>query len=111
MGFWRDELIDFALDQDTSRHIEEQRAAIAADPSDPAPYYRLALLCRMQGRQDAALGLLLEAVRLDPGLAAVHAALAEIYAARDDPEAARRHADRAAELGDRRALEMLVRYR
>ncbi len=110
MGFWRKEVIDFALAAETRRHIDEQRAWIAAEPANPKPYCHLALLCRMEGRQDEALELLLEAVRLDPAFAEAHVALAEIYAVRDDLAAARRHADRAAELGDRRAREMLARH-
>ena len=110
MGFFRKELIDLALDAETRREIEEQQAAIAADPSNPRPYYNLALLCRMQARQHQALGLLLEAVRLDPAFAPAHVALAEIYAVRNDMAAARLHAEQAAALGDSRAREMLERY-
>ena len=110
MSFFRKEVIDFALDHETRRAIEEQQAAIAADPSNPRPYYQLALLFRMQWKQDEALGLLLEAVRLDPALAPAHVALAEIYAVRNDMPASQRHADLAAALGDSRAREMLRRY-
>jgi len=110
MGFFRKEVIDFALDRQAREAIEEQRAWIAAEPSNPRPYQQLALLYRMHGQQDEALGLLLEAVRLDPGFAAAHVSLAEIYVVRDDREAARRHAELAAAHGDERALEMLRRY-
>ena len=110
MGFFRKEVIDFALDQETRRAIEEQQALIAADPSNPRPYYQLALLYRMQWKQDEALGLLLEAVRLDPTFAPAHVALAEIYAVRKDMNAAQRHAELAAAQGDSQAREMLQRY-
>lgn len=110
VGFFRKEVIDFALDHETRRAVEEQRAALAADPADPRPYFRLAALYRMQWRQEEALGLLLEAVRLDPRFAAAHAALSEIYAARNDRSLAVRHAEAAAALGDSSALERLRRY-
>ena len=110
MTFFRKEVVEFALDQETRRAVEEQKAAIAADPSNPRPYYRLALLYRMQWKQEEPLGLLLECVRLDPAFAPAHVSLAEIYMVRDDMEAARRHAEEAAALGDREALEMLERY-
>ena len=110
MSFWRKEVIDFALDQETLRHIEEQRALIARDPADPRPYHNLAQLYRIQNRQDEALGLLLEAVRLDDRYADAHVALAEIYAIRDDPAAAWRHARTAESAGNRRAVEMLTRH-
>jgi len=110
MSFWRKDVIDFALDQETLRHIEEQRAVIARDPSNPRPYHNLAQLYRIQNRQDEALGLLLEAVRLDNGYSEAHLALAEIYAIRDDASAAWRHARAAERAGNARAVEMLSRH-
>jgi tetratricopeptide (TPR) repeat protein len=110
VSFWRKEVIGFALDHETRRHIEEQRAWIAREPRNAVPYRNLAQLYRIEGRQDEALGLLLEAVRLAPEFADAHAALAEIYAVRGDIPAARRHA-RLAELnGEPRAMELLKRY-
>ncbi len=110
MGFWRSEVIDFALDHETRRHMEEQLAWIAREPSNARPYFHLAQLYRMNGRQDEALGLLLEAVRLDEKLASAQASLAEIYAIRGDYDAAWKHARIAEENGDPRAVEMLKRY-
>jgi cytochrome c-type biogenesis protein CcmH/NrfG len=110
MGFWKKELIDFALDHETRRHVEEQRAWIAREPSNPEPYANLAQLYRMENRQEEALGLLLEAVRLDPDFAAAHASLAEIYAVRSDYSAAWRHARSAQRHGDPRSVEMLQRH-
>src|SRR5262249_20287554 len=110
VSFWRKEVIDFALDQETLRHIEEQRAEILRAPANPRPYHNLAQLYRMQSRQDEALGLLLEAVRLDVNYADAHVALAEIYAVRDDSGAAWRHARAAEKLGNRSAAELLTRH-
>jgi thioredoxin-like negative regulator of GroEL len=110
VSFWRKEVIDFALGQETARHIEEQRAWIAREPSNPQPYKNLAQLYRVEGRQEEALGLLLEAVRLDHGFAAAHVELAEIYAIRGDARSAWRHARAAESSGNRRALELLERH-
>ena len=110
MSSFRKDLIDFALDQQTERAIQEQLALLAAEPSNPRAYYQLALLYRMQWKPDEALALLLEAVRLDPGFAAAHVALAEIYAVQNDPAAARHHAELAAAHGDPQARDMLERY-
>ena len=110
MSFWRKEVIGFALDQETLRHIDEQRAWIAREPENAAPYHNLAQLYRMQGRQDEALGLLLESVRLDTQSAPAHRALAEIYAVRGDLRAAWSHARQAERHGDGRAVELLQRY-
>jgi lipopolysaccharide biosynthesis regulator YciM len=64
----------------------------------------------MEGKQDEALGLLLEAARLDPGHAGAHLALAEIHAVRGDYPAAWRHARLAEHAGSPRAVELLIRY-
>lgn len=110
MSFWRKQVVDFALDHETQTHIDEQKAWIAREPANPAPYYHLALLYRMQWKQDAALGLLLEAVRLDPAFAPAHVALSEIYAVSGDLAQARLHAAKAEELGNPSASEMLRRH-
>ena len=110
MSFWRKELIDFSLDQETLRHIEEQRAWIGREPGNARPYLNLSQLYRMCGRQEEALGLLLEAVRLDGAFAEAHVALSEVYAIRADAFAAWRHARLAEEHGDGRAVAMLARH-
>jgi cytochrome c-type biogenesis protein CcmH/NrfG len=110
VSFWRKEVVDFALDQETRRQMEEQIAWIAREPSDARPYFHLAQFYRMNGRQDEALGLLLEAVRLDPAHAGAHASLAEIYAIRGDYDAARRHAALAERNGEGRAADLLRRH-
>lgn len=110
MSFWRKDIIEFALDQETLRHIEQQRAWIAREPQNAVPYHNLAQLYRTQGKQDEALGLLLEAVRLDSEYADAHQALAEIYAVRGDTRAAWTHARAAERNGDRRAVDLLQRY-
>lgn len=110
MGFWRREIIDVALDHETRAHMEEQLAWIAREPGNAKPYYHLAQFYRMNGRQDEALGLLLEAVRLDATLAGAHASLSEIYAIRGDYAAAWKHARSAEENGDPRAADLLRRY-
>ena len=84
MSFWRKEVLEFALDRETRAHVEEQRAWIAREPANPQPYCNLSQLYRMEGKQEEALGLLLEAVRLDAGHGGAHLALAEIYAVRGD---------------------------
>lgn len=91
--------------------MEEQLAWIGREPGNPKPYYHLAQFYRMNGRAEEALGLLLEAVRLDAGFADAHVSLAEVYVVRGDHAAAERHAAIAAENGNGRAVEMLGRYR
>jgi cytochrome c-type biogenesis protein CcmH/NrfG len=110
MNFWRKDVVDFALSQETRMHIEEQRAWIEREPANPRPYYHLAQFYRMENRPEEGLGLLLEAVRLDPAFADAHAALAEVYAVRADYPAAWRHARLAENNGNPRGVELLKRY-
>jgi cytochrome c-type biogenesis protein CcmH/NrfG len=110
MSFWRREVIEFALDHETRRQMEEQQQWIEREPWNPRPYYHLAQFYRMNGNQDAALGLLLESVRLDPSFADAHVSLAEIYAVRADYDAAWRHAREGEQNGNPRAVRLLSRY-
>jgi cytochrome c-type biogenesis protein CcmH/NrfG len=110
MSFWRKEVIDYALDQETRAQIEEQRAWIEREPTNARPYYHLAQLYRVASRAEEALGLLLESVRLDPAFADAHAALAEMYVVRGDYPAASRHAAIAEQHGNRTAADLLRRY-
>ena len=91
-------------------HVRQQMEWIAREPANPRPYCNLAQLYRMQGKQDEALALLLESVRLDETCAEAHAALAGIYAVRTDYRAAWRHARAAERGGELRAVGMLLRH-
>ena len=103
-------MIEFALDHETLRHIREQREWIAREPANPQPYKNLAQLYRIEGRRAEALGLLLEAVRLDGRFAAGHVELSQIYAVLGDLRAAWRHARLAESNGNRSAVELLERH-
>jgi tetratricopeptide (TPR) repeat protein len=110
VSFWRKEVIDPALERETAAHIREQKEWIAREPGNARPWYNLAQLYRIEQRQDEALALLLEAVRLDDTCADAHVALTEIYAVRGDYPAAARHARKADEHGNARAAEFLRRH-
>ena len=110
MGFWRKEVIDFALDQETRRHMEEQLEWIEREPDNPRPYFHLAQFYRTLGKQDAARALLLEVVHRDPLFAEAHVSLAEIYAICTDYAIAWKHARAAERSGDGRAVELLRRH-
>jgi tetratricopeptide (TPR) repeat protein len=110
VSFWRKDVIDFALDRETAAHIREQKEWIAREPGNPRPWYNLAQLYRIEQKQEEALALLLEAVRLDDACADAHVALTEIYAVRGDYTAARMHAQKGAEYGNLRGVELLRRH-
>jgi len=110
MSFWRKDVIQPSLDAETRRHMEEQLEWIAREPGDARPYYHLAQLYRMESRSEAALGLLLEAVRLDPAMGDAHVSLTEMYAIAGDYGAAWRHARAAESAGNGRGVDLLRRY-
>jgi tetratricopeptide (TPR) repeat protein len=109
MSLWN-ELINHALDHETLQHEQEQLAWIAREPANPRPYYNLALLRRMQWKEDEGLALLLEAIRLSPEFSDAHVALTEVYAVRGDYAAARRHAQAAEQHGRPEGTELLRRH-
>jgi tetratricopeptide (TPR) repeat protein len=111
VGFWRKEVIEPALDEAARREITKQIEWIRCEPANARPYYHLAQFYRTLGRQEEALGLLLESVRLDPALAAAHVSLAEIYSIRADYAAAWRHARAAQSHGDASAVALLTRHK
>lgn len=111
MSFWREEVVEAALDRETRLHMDEQREWIAREPSNPKPYYALSQFYRIAGNGDYALALMLETVRLDPTFAEAHASLCEEYAIRADYRAAWRHARLAEQHGQGRGVDLLTRYR
>jgi cytochrome c-type biogenesis protein CcmH/NrfG len=110
MGFWRNVVIDPMLDEQTKRESAEQMAWLAREPANPEPYVNLAALYRMQNRGEEALGLLLEAARLQPDHTGANLALAEVYAIAGDYPAAWRHARMAESAGDGEGVALLKRY-
>jgi cytochrome c-type biogenesis protein CcmH/NrfG len=110
MSFWRKEVVDFALSHETRQQMEGLREWIKREPANPQPYCHLAQFYRMENRTEQALGLLLEAVRLDATFAEAHAALTEVYAVRADYPAAWRHARLAEQHGNPRGVELLRRH-
>ena len=110
MSFWRNEVIDPMLNEQTEREIGAQMAWIAADPSNAEPFVNLAALYRTQNRADEALGLLLEAARLNPAHAVANLSLCEMYCVSGDYPAAWKHARRAEASGDRDGVDLLMRH-
>ena len=108
--FWREEVIGFALDYDTERHIAEQKAAIAANPNDAHAHLNLGLLYQIQYKQDLAVEYFLKALSRDPRLAAAHVSLGRVYAVRGEMEKTWEHARVAATLGNKQLLEQLQRH-
>jgi len=108
--FWRKEVIEPALDEDTERHIAEQKAAVEANPNYARGYLNLGLLYQILYKHDLAVEHFLKALSIDPYLADAHVSLGRVYAVRGEMEKAWEHARVAAERGNRSLLEQLLRY-
>jgi tetratricopeptide (TPR) repeat protein len=107
------EVADFALSYDIERTIQEYERLIEADPRSAPAHFDLALFCHSSGRIERALSEFARALELDPEMSWAHVRLGEIYIARNaagDDQRTRRHAEAAAQLGNRALLDLLERY-
>ena len=109
-GFFRKEVFEPALDEETERHIREQKAAIEANRAAAKPHHNLGALYRLQGKTAQAEEQFQKALSLDPSLAESHVELGQICVVREDYQAAWLHAKMAASLGDLQLLKLLERY-
>jgi len=108
--FWRDSVIQPALDRDVGAAVAEQRAILADDPNNAQAYFALATLSHFQGEIEQAIQSFQKAIEIDPTYAAPHVSLGRIYAVRGEYEQAWEHARAAETLGARDLVEMLERY-
>jgi tetratricopeptide (TPR) repeat protein len=110
MGFWRNAIIQPALDADITTAVGEQKELLRADPSNPGPYFALGTLAYFHGDTETAIQFFLKALELDPAYAAPHASLGRIYVVQGKYELAWRHAREAERLGDPSLVQQLERY-
>ena len=110
MSFWRKEVIDFALDRETRRQMEEQRAWIQREPSNPQPYYHLAQFYRMAANRTKPWVCCSKRCAWMPA-SRRRMPLWPKCTSRGDYPAAWRHARLAEANGVPRVVEMLVRNR
>jgi len=103
-------VMDDMLDNETAKHIAEQKAALEANPEWAEGHFHLAQLYRVQQRPEDAKRELLNALEKKPLLAEAHQALGEIYVAEGDLERGREHAQIAAQLGSGRLLDQMKKY-
>ncbi len=109
-GFFRKEVIEPALDEETERLIREQQMAIEANPAAAKPHHNLGALYRLQGKTAQAEEQFRKALSLDPSSAESHVALGQMRVVREDYQSAWVHAKAAAKLGDTHLLKLLERY-
>lgn len=110
MSFWRQEVMQPALDKDVEEAIAEQQAILQRNVRNAGAHYALGTLTHFKGDTNAAVSHFLKAIDLDPGYAAPHVSLGRIRALEGNHQAAWEHARAAERLGDRSLLDLLQRY-
>ncbi len=110
MSFWRDKVIQPALDRDVDAAIREQRAILERDPNNTPAHFALGTLYHFSGNIETAIECFLRAIELKPDYAAPHVSLGRIYAVQGRFDLAWKHAQEAARLGDQSLVEQLERY-
>jgi len=110
MSFWREQVIQPALNGDLEAAMAEQYRILQTDPKNPPAHFALGTLRHFQGQIELAIECFLQAIQLDPAYAAPHVSLGRIYAVKGRYEEAWRHAREAAQLGDSALVEQLERY-
>jgi tetratricopeptide (TPR) repeat protein len=108
--FWRDEIIQPALDRDVEVAIAEQKAILERDPQNANAYFALGTFAHFKGNAEAAIPLFLRAIELDARFAAPHLSLGRVYAVRGNYDRAWKHAREAERLGNRELVDLLERY-
>ena len=108
--FWRDEVIQPALNTDVDAAVAEQRAILAQDPSNAKAHFALGTLSHFQGEVEQAMQHFRKAIELNPADAAPHLSLGRILAVRGEYSDAWQHARAAEALGASELVEMLSRY-
>src|SRR5260370_29748435 len=110
MRFWREQIIQPALNRDVDAAVAEQQAILERDPENAPAHFALATLCCFRGQADRAVELFQRAIELDVAYAAPHVSLGRIYAVRGLDDLAWKQAREAERLGDRSLLDQLERY-
>lgn len=108
--FWRDNIIQPALNTDVDIAVAEQQAILARDPTNAKACFALGTLFHFRGSTEQAIQYFEKSIELDSRQPAPHLSLGRIYAIRGDYAEAWKHARAAEALGNRDLVEMLERY-
>jgi tetratricopeptide (TPR) repeat protein len=108
--FWREEVIQPALNRDVEAAVAEQQSILAKDTNNASACFALGTLSHFQGENERAMQYFQKSIELDPANAAPHLSLGRLYAVRGEYQLAWKHARAAEALGARDLVEMLERY-
>lgn len=107
---WLRKLVEFALDEDVNKEIEQQKLLLKENPRAAKAHFDLGVLYYSQRRVPESISEFELAIACDPAFACAHRKLGEVYINTGDYKRAGECALKAAELGDRALLEMFERY-
>jgi Flp pilus assembly protein TadD len=110
MSFWRQQVVQPALDKDVEEAIAEQQAILQQNARNAGAHFALGTLNYFKGDRVAAVYHFNTAIKLDPNYAAPHVSLGRILALLGDDAGAWEHARHAERLGDRSLRDLLERY-
>jgi Flp pilus assembly protein TadD len=110
MSFWRDNVIQPALNHDVELAVAEQQPILERDPTNSAAHFALGTIRHFQGQTELAIQHFQSAIEHAPDNAAAHLSLGRIYAVAGQYDLAWKHAHAAEALGNRELVEMLERY-
>jgi tetratricopeptide (TPR) repeat protein len=110
MSFWRQEVVQPALDRDVEQAIAEQQAILQQNARSAGAHFALGILTYYKGDRGTAAKYFRQAIELDPNYAAPRVSLGRMLALDGDHAAAWEHARAAERLGDRSLLDLLERY-
>jgi Flp pilus assembly protein TadD len=108
--FWREKVIQPALNNEVEEAVAAQKSILAKDPHNAKAYFALGTLSHFQGEIEQAMQHFLKSIELDSGDAAPHLSLGRLYAVRGEYESAWKHARAAEALGAYDLVQMLERY-
>ena len=94
--FWREQVIQPALNSDMEEAVAEQESILANDPNNPQAHFALGTLSHFKGKIEQAIQYFEKAIEIDPTYTAPHLSVGRIYALRSEYEQAWKHARAAA---------------
>jgi tetratricopeptide (TPR) repeat protein len=107
---WVRELVEFALDQDVSLEIDQQRAILKSHPNLALAHFNLGVLYYSQRRVGESINEFLTAIECDTGFGRAYRKLGEVYVNLGDYERAEWFARMASEFGDSTLLDAFRRH-
>ena len=82
--FWRDNVIQPALNNDVDDAVAEQKSILAKDPHNAKAYFALGTLSHFQGEIEQAMQYFQKSIELNPADAAPHLSIGRLYAVRGE---------------------------